>query len=43
MAVLKSTSDFEHFLKQDEPHSLSIFEFIDSKRPRYLIVEKVLY
>ena len=33
---LKSTSNFEHFRKRDEPHSWSTSEIIDCKKRGYL-------
>ena len=38
MAFLKSTSNLEHFGKEDESPSLSISEIIDSERGGYLNV-----
>ena len=35
-AFLKSTSNFEHFFKKDDPHSWCIYELIDCKRSGYL-------
>ena len=43
IAFLKDISNFEHFGQEHEPHSLSIFKFIDSESCGYLIMEKVLF
>ena len=40
---MKSTSNLKHFEEENELHSLSFSETIDSKRGGYLIVEKVLF
>ena len=37
-AFLKSTFNFEHFEKKDQPHSLCIFEMIDAERRAYVNV-----
>ena len=39
-AFLKYTSNFEHFEKNDNPHSIFIFEIIDCERRGYLNVKK---
>ena len=36
IAFLKSTLNFEHFEKKNEPHSSSISEVVDSERHGYL-------
>ena len=39
-AFLKSSSDFKHCGKNDEPHSLNVFDITDSERGGYLIAER---
>ena len=36
IAFFESALNFEHFEKENEPHSSSISEVIDSQRPVYL-------
>ena len=43
VAFLKSTSNFEHFDKNDDPNSSSISEITDSKRGGYFLGEEVLF
>ena len=42
IAYLKSTSNFEHFEKKDETHSLGTSKIIDFESCGYLNVKKVL-
>ena len=36
IAFLESTLNFEYFEKNNEPHSISIFQIIDSEKRGYL-------